>query len=165
MPRVQYISSADSFWSSLRFDSPLALPCGVAGDSDGSAATAPVVLMPGGESGSTLVTRQESRVWINGRPVSGGLRVLADRDEIRVDGHRFFFASRDPLAIEAYSGPDISCPRCSGMILSDSIAVRCRCGAWFHQSAEQPCFTYGDSCPICSGPTRLEEVPWDPSEL
>lgn len=164
MPRVHFIPSANFSWSSLRLDAPLGIPGEAAGGSDVSS-SASALLIPGGESGSTLVSRPGASVRLNGRPVPGGLRVLVDRDEIRIDGHRFYFAARDPLAIEAYSGPAISCPRCSGLIQTGSAAVRCRCGAWLHQSEEHPCFTYGDSCPACSGPTRLEDIPWDPSEL
>lgn len=165
MSRLRYLSStADcATWCALRLNAPLGLPDMRPGDVD---PLAPALLLPGGESDVALIARPDARVRLNGRPIYGGLRVLADHDEIQIDGSRFYYSARDPLAVEVYPGPPATCPRCCAMIQPGSPAVRCHCGAWLHEFAPDfGCFTYSGYCPSCNGSTLLEEDPWDPSAL
>ena len=83
-------------------------------------------------------------VALNGKPLRAGIRMLADRDEIRVAGFgRVFFATERLARVETFAGADkrIDCPRCKQEIVAGSLAVRCPapgCGRWFHQSEELP---------------------------
>jgi len=121
--------------------------------------------LSGGEAGAVLIAEPGMRLYVNGRPLPGGLRVLQDRDEIRVGQERCYYRASEALTVEPYAGEAATCPRCSGALRPGTAAVRCRCGAWFHQAADLACFTYGATCPLCGGATQLEAEPWDPAEL
>ena len=164
MPRLHYIATDSSDWTAARISAPTGIPGGLR-KTDGNAADDAVVILPLDESRAVLVSKPDTAVRINGQPMPAGLRVLSDRDEIRVNHERFYFSSRDPLIVESRQGEAVACPRCSGMIEPGTPAVRCHCGAWFHQCDEQPCFTYGDTCPLCGGSSRLDADPWDPSQI
>lgn len=161
MSRLHYIPSDSSDWVAARISAPMGIPCGLR-NTDGNDA---VVLLPLDDSGAVLVSRPDAAVRINGQAMPAGLRVLSDRDEIRVNHERFYFTSQDPLVVEIRKAEPVACPRCSGMIESGTPAVRCHCGAWFHQSDEQPCFTYGETCPLCGGSSQLDADPWGPFQL
>ena len=99
-----------------------------------------------------------TEVRVNGIAVAGGLRVLADRDEVVVHGERRYF-STEQLA-EAVPCPArnaaLECARCRQAIEAGSRAVRCpRCGVWHHESVALPCWTYADTCAVCPQPTDL----------
>lgn len=161
MPRLHYIPSDSSEWIAARISAPTGIPGGLRHTDENDA----VVLLPLDDSGAVLVSRPDAAVRINGQAMPAGLRVLADRDEIRVNHERFYFSSQDPLVVETRNAERVACPRCSGMIESGTPAVRCHCGAWFHQSAEHPCFTYGETCPLCNVSSQLDADPWGPSEI
>lgn len=111
-------------------------------------------------------------VRVNGFPLVGGLRLLRDRDEIRVDGAgigRCFFSTEEPPRIESYSPPRAGadsldpehaprCPRCQEPLSAGEPVVRCPgCRVLFHQDPENglPCWTYGN-CSICGRETDLD---------
>lgn len=157
MPTICYPDPNESSqWRSLRITQPIALPCvAVAEEHD------PVAVLPSG----ALICRSDKSVRVNGRPVLASIRVLSDRDEIRLANKRLYFVSQDPLFIELYEGEPLNCPRCSDVIASGSEVIRCHCGTLFHQSADHPCLTYGETCPTCGASSRLDGDAWDPSEL
>jgi len=125
-------------------------------------------LAPAGDApeADVLVAPPESRARVNGRPVIGGLKVLHGRCAVRVGGMDFVYCDEDPVRVETFvPGEDPTfCPRCSGLVEGGD-AVRCRCGTWYHQSAEKPCFTYGETCVICNCRTALDEEAWTPELL
>lgn len=111
-----------------------------------------------------------SGVLLNGEPLRTGIRVLADRDELHVDGvGRVFFSSERLARIEAFPGAErtVRCPRCKQIVEPGSAAVRCpQCAAWYHQSDDLPCWTYAPHCALCPQPTALETgYQWTPAEV
>jgi hypothetical protein len=110
-----------------------------------------------------LAASPECELSLNGLPVPAGLRVLRDRDEVRLaGGGRIFFSTERPAAIESYPEPldgtqEGSCPRCKDKIDPGSPAVRCPgCGVWHHQSEMLPCWTYAERCFLCDQSTELD---------
>jgi hypothetical protein len=111
-----------------------------------------------------------AQMSVNGVPLVGGLRVLSDRDEIRVAGVESWFFSTEELArVEPMPlpGKPIVCPRCRQHIDRDVLAVKCpACGLWHHQSDDLPCWTYAPTCALCPQPTPLDAgFQWTPVEL
>ena len=112
-------------------------------------------------------------VRINGLPLAAGIRVLADRDEIRIAGrpHAYFSSEESPRVVPfpEHDRP-ICCARCQREITPGQAAVRCPiCGVWHHQMPEEafPCWTYADLCGGCRRQeTKLEaEFRWTPDGL
>jgi hypothetical protein len=110
-------------------------------------------------------------VSLNGVPLHAGIRVLADRDEIRVAGYgRVFFSTELLACVTPFPGADkpTFCPRCKQEIAPGSPAVRCPsspCQRWYHQSDEYGCWTYTDKC-LCGHPTPLDAgFQWTPNGL
>ena len=108
-------------------------------------------------------------VAVNGLPLQAGIRVLADRDEIRVLGlGRVFFSTEQLACVAPFPGTDTPtfCPRCKQAVTAGSPAVRCpTCERWYHQSEEYPCWTYTDQC-LCGHPTALDAgFQWTPNGL
>jgi LSD1 subclass zinc finger protein len=108
---------------------------------------------------------------VNGCEVLAGLRVLADRDEIRTDdGIQCFFSTETLAVIEAFPGADreVFCGRCRQPIKTGASAVRCPgCQIWYHQddSESLPCWTYTDKCNFCPNPTALDSgFMWIPED-
>jgi len=89
-------------------------------------------------------------VAVNGVPLQARIRVLADRDEIRVAGlGRVFFSTEQLACVAPFTGADTPtfCPRCKQAVTAGSPVVRCpTCERWYHQSEEYPCWTYTDRC-------------------
>jgi hypothetical protein len=104
----------------------------------------------------------ERRAWVNGVRVDLGLRVLEDRDLVRLDSGRGFYfstedlARRQPFPGGAQTGP---CPRCKKEIEPGSTAVRCpHCGVWHHQGGDRDCWTYAPQCATCDRRTDLDDA-------
>ena len=117
-----------------------------------------------------LVAGARARVSVNGACVNTGLRVLADRDEIRVaDAECIYFSTETLSRVEEFPGNDqtLFCPRCKQEIENGSLAVKCPgCGVWHHQTEELNCWTYSEVCALCSQATSLETgFRWTPEEL
>lgn len=117
------------------------------------------VLIAGGGAG----------VRVNGMSTPSGIRVLSDRDEIRIDGVGSVFFSTERLAsVEPYPGGDreIHCPRCRQAVDPGAAAVRCPgCGVWHHQSPELPCWSYASTCALCPQATALDAgFRWTPEQ-
>jgi hypothetical protein len=107
---------------------------------------------------------------VNGTPLSGGLHILRDRDEIQIDTDLLVYFSTEELAVvEPFPRHDhpIFCARCRQQMAAESPAVKCpSCGHWCEQSEDKPCWTYGDTCPLCQQPTAFDTgLRWSPEAL
>jgi hypothetical protein len=126
---------------------------------------------PGGRHEEWCVLSDPTtRIAVNGVPLTTGIRVLDDRDEITAPGRGSVFFSTERLARCEPLPPaerPLVCPRCRQPIAIGSPAVRCpRCALWHHQSAELPCWTYSPTCALCPQPTALDAgFRWTPEDL
>ena len=113
----------------------------------------------GGADSWAVLASPTIEVRVNGYPVSGGLRAIADRDEIRVNGSGVVFFSTETLArVEEFSGAErpVFCGRCRQQVNKGDPAVRCpQCGIWYNQSDKFPCWTYAEKCAFCPQATSL----------
>jgi len=117
-----------------------------------------------------LVSGAGSRVSVNGSVIETGMRVVADRDEIRIaGGERLYFSTETLASVEQFAGGDqtLFCPRCKQEIENGTKAVKCPgCGVWHHQTEELNCWTYSEVCALCAHATDLEAgFRWTPDEL
>ena len=117
-----------------------------------------------------LLAGAETEARVNGLPLPVGIRVLDDRDEIRVEGAATLFLSMEGLPeVRPFPGErePICCPRCKLEIDRGAAAVRCTaCNVWYHQSEEFPCWTYTEACALCPQPTDLGAgYRWTPEDL
>ena len=118
-----------------------------------------------------LLNPENVPVLVNGEPVLTGIRVLRNKDEIRIGGtgRRFYYSTERLARVERFAGgePAVFCPRCKREIATGFEAVRCpQCQIWHHQSAELNCWTYSSSCSLCDQPTGLDAgYRWTPEAL
>lgn len=122
------------------------------------------------EASWVLISGRERNVQVNGIPLTLGVRVVADRDEISVEGIGSFYFSTEALArVEAFPGAEqaLYCPRCKQQVGKDNPAVKCpQCGVWYHQSEDLPCWSYSETCALCPQLTDLDAgYRWTPEEL
>lgn len=109
-----------------------------------------------------LLVAAGSDVRINGFAPVAGLRVLQDRDEIRATRAGALFFSTETLAcVEEFPGSErtVFCGRCRQAMEKGQMAVRCphsRCGIWYHQTDNLPCWTYAPACGFCPQATALD---------
>ena len=146
------------------------------GFSDDTSANA-VVVRRHRSAGDTwvLVAPSGTAVRINGWPLHLGLRVLRDRDELRIgDAEPCFFSTERLAHVEtmAETASAACCPRCRQPIAGGSPVVRCpRCGVFHHQTDELPCWGgyQGEpfaTCGNCDHPVAAEaEFQWTPANL
>jgi len=128
-----------------------------------AAGAAPAALLLPGRRGTpppwVLLVSGDCPVTVNGAPVLTGIRVLADRDEIRIAGADPVFFSTETLpVVEPFPGGPrtVYCPRCKLPIQPGTPAVRCPgCGVFHHQLDERPCYTYAPACAACGAPAEL----------
>lgn len=125
-----------------------------------------------GLEGWMLLCPPSSRVLVNGLPVTIGVRLLSHRDAVTLGtGHRLFFSSEQVAQIVPFTGSQerTCCVRCKLPIVQGTPAVRCPapdCGLWYHQTSDQPCWTYTEHCAACGHPTDLNAgLQWTPEEL
>ena len=142
--------------------------------SDGDAALILPVRVPGERSGNAtawvLLAACGAALWANGLPVLTGIRVLRDRDELRVGGSEPVYFSTETLARRESledAGRELFCPRCKQEIGPGTEAVRCPgCGVWHHAAEELPCWGYAATCALCPQPTGLDAgYRWTPEAL
>ncbi|MBI2297366.1 MAG: hypothetical protein HYU66_00190, partial [Armatimonadetes bacterium] len=121
-----------------------------------------------------LVAGHGARVWLNGVPVSLGLQVLEDRDEVRLEtggpaAWFAYFSTEQPATVRPYqpTGRAARCPRCKQAIGDGHPAVQCpKCGVWHHQTEARPCWNYAPKCATCDQATPLDGgFRWTPEEL
>lgn len=117
-----------------------------------------------------LLCGARKQVSVNGFPLVAGIRVLSDRDEIRIEGAGTLFFSGEKLArVEAFPGGDstVHCARCTRELHAGTPAVRCSfCALWHHEEEGSLCWTYDGSCAECSHSTKLNaRYSWTPENL
>jgi hypothetical protein len=125
-----------------------------------------------GEEGISwcLLCAASADVRVNGVPLSEGIRMLANQDEIRVVGvGTVFFSTERRPRVEPFAGRPTAglCPRCLLEIESGALAVGCpACGALHHQTVERNCWTYADTCALCPQSTALDGTyRWTPEGI
>jgi hypothetical protein len=117
-----------------------------------------------------LISPARPSVRVNGRAVAAGLRVMEDRDEIRIGDSRFFFSAESIAEVVEFPGAvrPVFCGRCRLPIATGSPAVCCPdCGIWHHQGGPENrlCWTYAPTCSYCQTQTELgSELKWAPEE-
>ena len=113
-----------------------------------------------GDRAWVLVTgRDGPRTQVNGVPLVLGVRVMADRDALRVGDVRMFFSTETLPRVEAYpeEAPEVPCARCRSPLRAGDPAVRCpACGLWHHEASGRQCWTYDVRCGNCDQPTALD---------
>jgi hypothetical protein len=133
-----------------------------------------LILPSSGENANTtwlLVTPPASAALLNGRPLKTGIRVLADRDAIRLPGGRTRYFSTEALArVETFRDQEpVSCARCKLPLTAGDDAVACpNCGIWHHAPTDgESCWTYAETCAaLCGQATDLEAgYRWSPAGL
>jgi hypothetical protein len=121
-----------------------------------------------------LLVASGAQVRVNGQAVWGGIRLLADRDEIHLSGGvSSFFSTEEPVKVEPYpgGGAEARCPRCQDPIAPGVPGVRCpNCGIWHHEDAAgeqgRGCWSYAPGCAVCGETTDLDAgYRWTPDEL
>jgi hypothetical protein len=125
-----------------------------------------------GERNWVLVAGRGTPVWVNGRFFHAGIRILQDRDDVRIHNQPSLFFSTEQLAqvVPFPSGPSpVFCPRCKQPFVDGTPSVQCpRCGLWEHQDEAQGlgCWGYAATCAVCDQLTDLQSgFRWTPSEL
>jgi hypothetical protein len=132
----------------------------------------PIQLHFSEETGNSwyLLASSNAAVSINTVVVRNGIRVLHDKDLIRWGDQQFYFTTDGPLLPAPFpgSGAPCLCPRCKTEILPGRLAIHCHCGIWVHEDASiaKPCFSYGETCPVCSQRTdQAAAFSFNPQEL
>lgn len=140
-------------------------PVARADGNDGPNESALLVHRKNGNS-PLLLCAADSNVLVNGSPTFG-IRILADRDEVRVGRQQFYFSAERVVRPEPFAGPDgTRCARCGIAILKETLAAQCGCGLWFHESQDSGCFLYADRCCGCESPTAIDAgFCWSPDGL
>ena len=107
-----------------------------------------------------VMSAMHAGVRLNGGRLLTGFRVLADRDELCIDGvGRAFFSTERLASITPFPGAErpVRCARCRIVLNAGMPSVRCpACGALTHQSDDRPCWVYAEHCPQCSQATALD---------
>ena len=121
-----------------------------------------------------LLWGPETTVRLNGLRLQTGIRVLADRDEVKVDSNPPVFFSAETLAREetfeagAADGKDIHCPRCKKLVEDGASVVRCPvCKVAYHygEEKERNCWCYAPTC-TCGHSTAMDAgFQWTPYEI
>ncbi len=128
-----------------------------------------------GAYGVALLVAEGHSVWVNGRPVPAGIKVLSHRDEVLAGGRTIYFSDESLPAIRVFAlAPNQRRPRCAvcRMAIEDGqTVVGCpRCGRLFHQAEDaaaenaKACWTYRAQC-LCGHPTGLDaSAVWRPEK-
>jgi hypothetical protein len=118
-----------------------------------------------------LVCGPKRSTRLNGLLLHTGIRVLADRDEIKVDTDPPVFFSTEELArAETFAGGDreIKCPRCKKPVQDGAQVVRCPvCQLTYHHSEnkERDCWGYAAAC-ACGHSTAMDAgYRWTPQDM
>lgn len=130
---------------------------------------------PGGQHSSQLggacwyiLSPAGAQVRVNGETLFLGTRSLKHRDEILVDGARFFFSTERLAVIEPLPELDhaVHCARCKQPVAAGVLAVRCPgCGAWHHQNEQFGCWAYAAKCALCDFATEMSGgYRWTPDQ-
>ncbi|MDZ7411903.1 MAG: RING finger protein [Candidatus Hadarchaeum sp.] len=138
--------------------------------SDNSPGFSLCVYRDGMRSRFALISKE--RMFVNAGAVAGGIAVLRDRDELRINGHTFFFSAEAVPEVQLASTAEksIPCPICGDTISEGQRVVRCpRCFTVYHQDEERarPCWASLEKCATfgCEFPTKVDATAlWIPEE-
>lgn len=125
----------------------------------------PGILLPVEKGRCCLLVQQGPNLMVNGFP-SLPLRILKDRDEIRVTGQTVYFTTESPpqIALFISKGKDVFCGRCKGRMSEGELSVQCPgCGTSHHQKEGLSCWSYDTRCSGCDQPTA--GLSWQPEPL
>lgn len=117
-----------------------------------------------------LLAPQGAFATVNGHALVTGVRVLANRDEIRTPEGIWFFSTEETARVEPCPEADrvLRCPRCTKPIEPGTPAVHCpnpECGRWHHETEAFPCWSSVPFCGVCSGGTDIgPDNRWVPEE-
>ena len=109
-------------------------------------------------SGGECVVLARGDVLVNGCS-SLPFQVLADRDELRIDGNLYYFSTQSPVEVITFvkGEKDIRCARCSVSLRDEDAVVYCSvCKAAYHAD----CFDYAPECSFCR--TSTGGISWTP---
>ncbi len=123
----------------------------------------------GGRKRWMLLAPPDAPVRVNGVAVRTGIRMLDDRDSIRLGASpQIYFSTERLAAVAAQPRGERAtfCARCKTAIGVGSPAVECpQCGARHHQSDELPCWTYATKCSRCEQLSEDTGYRWTPEGL
>ncbi len=133
-------------------------------------------LVSGGDAvGWAVLAGAAHGVRINGRALSGGLRLLEDRDEIRLPGvgaYYFSTASLPRVTVLPNLDTPLSCPRCKLPLAEGDAVVRCPgCSVVLHEGPtaageDRRCWSYASTCAMCSQSTAEDAgFRWTPEDI
>ena len=146
-------------------------PAGFAPLPDGGEAPpgASLLVRAEGDGQWALFMRDGERLLHNGQRVTAGIRVLAHRDALALEGRdAVYFSTEEAPRIEPFAGGETaSCPRCRSELLRGQPTVKCpRCGVFHHEMPDRNCWTYAPTCALCAQPTALDAgLQWTPETL
>lgn len=113
-----------------------------------------------------LLVKEGVPVRLNGQqPLS--ISVLQNRDEIALGAAYVYYSTEVlPHIVPFAQLPEtIFCARCKSALMQGDSAVQCpACCLWYHEAAEQHCWSYAETC-ICSHPTKMDAFVWQPSPM
>ena len=119
-----------------------------------------------GDNDAWILLAGPAPVWVNGRRVYAGVRVLDDWDELRINNERIYYSTEELPRVEPFVAGEMptNCARCKQEINHGDPSVRCpACGVVYHQiesdlkdESDLNCFTYRGACQCCKGPTQLD---------
>ena len=137
-------------------------------DDEGRCIPGEILLARTKQAGQWVLIASNS-VLHNGWPISAGIRVLAHRDSLAIDGWApVFFSTEEPARVQDFAarGP-VTCPRCRTAIPPGAHSVRCpACGVVHHETKDRNCWTYAATCALCAQPTALDAgLQWTPELL
>ena len=162
-------AAAGAVWAPRLLRGSTFAPAGHATPANSGDGEAPVLRCVGGPTADAWVLIGAARVRVNGAPLSVGIRVLRDRDELYFGGGQLYFSTERLACVTPFPGSEQAChcPRCKQTIAAQSAAVQCpQCHVWHHQSDDLPCWTYSERCALCDQPTALNgSYRWAPGEL
>jgi Zn finger protein HypA/HybF involved in hydrogenase expression len=118
-----------------------------------------------------LLWGPNNNVRLNGLRLQTGVRVLADRDEVKVDSHPpVFFSAETLVEVETFESGEneLYCPRCKKPVEEGTSIVRCpACKLAYHYSEdkERNCWNYSTKC-TCGHSTAMDAgFQWTPYEI
>lgn len=124
-----------------------------------------LIRKPGGVNGAHfggacwyLLSPAGANVRVNGEALFLGTRAIKHRDEIRIEGERFFFSTEHLASVEPLPELDhaVHCARCKQPAQSGKPVVLCPgCGASYHQDGKYDCWTYDVKCTLCDFATKM----------
>jgi len=121
----------------------------------------------------TLLWGTKWTMRVNGKYQATGIRVLYNRDEIKVgegDHDPVFFSTEKLAHVETFEGSDheIVCPRCKRTIEANTPVVACPiCEVYYHfcEDKDHDCWGYSSEC-LCGHSTSMDlGFLWTPQEV